>query len=289
MSYADAPGSDPVNPQTVVEQLLFSTVRIEADKAAGTEAGTGLIFSYEHDSKQYLFLVTNKHVVSEANIGRFFFTLSDGQKPRIGERFDIEIGGFQNAWVGHPDPSIDIAAMPLVPVLEQMQREGKQAFFKSIPHTLVPTDEQLADLDALEEIVFVGYPSGIFDRKNLTPILRRGTTATPPQLDYEGKRVFLVDASVFPGSSGSPVFICNQGLYSTKQGSVVIASRVLFLGVIAQVFIREEEGKIVIVAAPSSVTPIVRTRQMIDLGIVYKSSTVIETVREVLRQRGMLV
>jgi len=276
-----------VKPQTVIEQLLFSTVRIEADKASVTEAGTSFIFSYEHDSKQYLFLVTNKHVVNGAKIGRFFFTLSDGQNPRIGERFDIQVQDFQNAWVGHPDPSIDIAAMPLVPVLDHIQQQGKQAFFRSIPHTLVPSDEQLADLDALEEVVFVGYPSGMFDAKNLMPILRRGTTATPPQLDYDGRKVFLVDASVFPGSSGSPVLICNQGSYSTKQG-IVIGTRVLFLGVIAQVVIREEEGKIVIVAAPSSLTPIVRTRQMIDLGIVYKSTTVIETVQEVLRQRGIL-
>lgn len=276
-----------MKPQTVIEQLLFSTVRIEADKATGTEAGTSFIFSYELDSNQYLFLVTNKHVVSGSTVGRFFFTLSDGQNPRLGERFDIQVQDFQNAWVGHPDPSIDIAAMPLVPVLEHIQRQGKQAFFKSIPHTLVPNDQQLSDLDALEEVVFIGYPSGMFDAKNLMPILRRGTTATPPQVDYEGKRVFLVDASVFPGSSGSPVLICNQGSYSTKQG-IVIGTRVLFLGVIAQVVIREEEGKIVIVAAPSSLTPIVRTRQMIDLGIVYKSTTVVETVQEVLRQRGVL-
>jgi hypothetical protein len=282
------PGSDPVKPQTVIEQLLFSTVRIEADKPAGTEAGTSFIFSYEHDSKQYLFLVTNKHVVSGANAGRFFFTLSDGQNPRIGERFDIQMADFQNAWVGHPDSSIDIAAMPLVPVLEHIQQQGRQAFFKSIPHTLVPSDAQLSELDALEEVVFVGYPSGMFDAKNLMPILRRGTTATPPQLDYEGSKVFLVDASVFPGSSGSPVLICNQGSYGTKQG-IVIGTRVLFLGVIAQVVIREEEGKIVIVTAPSSFTPIVRTRQMIDLGIVYKSMTVVETVQEVLRQRGISI
>ncbi len=194
---------------------------------------------------------------------------------------------FQNAWVGHSDPSIDIAVMPVVPVLEHIRQQGKQAFFKSIPHTLVPNDEQLSELDALEEVVFVGYPSGMFDAKNLMPILRRGTTATPPPLDYEGSKVFLVDASVFPGSSGSPVLICNHGSYRTKRG-IVIGARVLFLGVIAQVVIRGEEGKIVIVAAPSSLTPIVRTRQMIDLGIVCKSTTVIETVQEVLRQRGIL-
>lgn len=63
-----------MKPQTEMEQPPFSTVRIDADKAAGTEAGTSFIFSYEHHSKQCLFLITNNHVVSGANVGRFFFT-----------------------------------------------------------------------------------------------------------------------------------------------------------------------------------------------------------------------
>lgn len=276
-----------MKPQTTIEQLLFSSIRIEVDKASGTEAATGFVFSYEHDSKQYLFLVTNTHVIEGSNVGRFFFTLSDGTNPKIGDRFDVEIANFQNAWVRHPDPSIDIAAMPLDLVLHPIQKQGKSVFYKAIPHSFVPSDEQLADLDALEEVVFVGYPSGIFDSKNLIPIVRRGTTATPPQLDYQGSKIFLVDASVFPGSSGSPVLICNQGSYATKQG-ITIGKRVLFLGVIGRVFIREEEGNIQIVPAPSSLTPVVRTRQMIDLGIVYKSSGVVETVEEGLRQRGVL-
>lgn len=276
-----------MKPQTVIEQLLFSTVRIEVDKPAGTEAGTSFIFSYEHNTQQYLFLVTNKHLIQSATVGRFFFTLSDGENPRIGERFDIQVADFENAWVGHPDASIDIAAMPLVPVLEHIQNQGKQVFFKSIPYTIVPTEQQLSELDALEEVLFVGYPSGIFDKKNLMPILRRGTTATPPQLDYEGSKVFLVDASVFPGSSGSPVLICNQGSYGTKQG-LVIGTRVLFLGVIARVVVREEEGTIKIVAVPGSLTPVISTRQMIDLGIVYKAATVVETVQALLLQRGII-
>ena len=39
------------------------------------------------------------------------------------------------------------------------------------------------------------------------PILRRGTTATPIALNFEGRPEFLIDAAVYPGSSGSPVFV----------------------------------------------------------------------------------
>jgi hypothetical protein len=115
------------------------------------------------------------------------------------------------------------------------------------------------------------------------PIARRGTTATPLQIDYAGAPTFLVDASVFPGSSGSPVFICNSGGYPSRSGFVV-GTRVLFLGVIAEVAVREEHGQIDFVSIPTAEVPIVRTQQMIDLGVVYKSSTVLDTVLDFLRQ-----
>ena len=66
--------------------------------------------------------------------------------------------------------------------------------------------EELEQLEAIEEVVLIGYPAGIRDPAHLTPIARKGITATPPAWDYGGRPTFLVDASVFHGSSGSPVF-----------------------------------------------------------------------------------
>ena len=51
-----------------------------------------------------------------------------------------------------------------------------------------------------------------------------------------------------------------------KRDGIVVGSRALFPGVIAEVLVREDGGEIQIVPTPSSLTPIVRTRQMIDLG-----------------------
>ena len=275
-----------MEPKTLVQQLLFSTVRIESDKPSGTEAGTSFIFNYNYDAKRYLFLITNRHVIQGAQVGRFFFTLADGESPQVGKRCDIRVDDFQDAWVAHPDSSVDVAAMPLAPIVDLLQKRGQPPFIRSISSGMVPNDEQMSQLDALEEVVFIGYPSGMFDSKNLMPIIRRGTTATPVQFDFDGSRTFLVDASVFPGSSGSPVLICNQGFYTGGNG-LVVGNRALFLGVLAQAVFREEEGKIRI-AAPSDNAPIVRTQQMIDLGVVYKSATVVETVEEVLRRRAIL-
>lgn len=244
---------------------------------------------HNRDEKTYLFLVTNKHVVAQATSGRFFFTLSDGTQPLIGQRFDVQVDNFEKQWYGNSNPEIDIAIMPLVPILQEIENAGKHVFYKSISHNLIPTQDNLKILDAMEEVLFIGYPSGIFDKKNLLPITRRGTTATPIQIDYEGKPIFLVDASVFPGSSGSPVYIYNSGTYSDKKGNTFIGgARFFFLGVIAQVVFREEYGKIEFASIPVTKVPIVKTQQMIDLGVVYKSSTVLNTVLYFLKATNTL-
>lgn len=183
--------------ETVAQQLLFATVRVET----GQGVGTAFIFSYQVKKGEMLFLVTNKHVVAGAQSGQFFFTLSDGEKPLIGERFDVRVNRFEQGWHGHPNPEVDITVMPLAPLLNKIQQQGKKVFIRAIPRKLLPTEEQLESFDAIEQVIFIGYPVGMYDQVNLIPITRTGMTATPLQLDYNGRPSFLIDASVFPGSS----------------------------------------------------------------------------------------
>ncbi len=276
-----------INLDVPIHQLLFSTLRIEASTLKGLAVGTSFITLYQSDSKQYLFIVTNKHVLQDATVVKFFFTTSDGTKPLIGDRFDIEISDFGKLCFGHPSSEIDIAVVPLVPILDEIGKQGQKVYFKSIPLSLVPTREQEESLTALEEVIFIGYPNSIYDTKNLLPIIRKGTTATPISMDYEGKPVFLIDASVFPGSSGSPVMIYNQGSYATPQG-ITIGTRIHFLGLISQVLIREEQGTISFAPTPTLQGPVVRTTQMIDLGVVLKGRVVVETIEALLRKLGEL-
>ncbi len=270
------------------EQLFFTTVRIETATPAGTGTGTGFGLLYEHNpTQQFPFIVTNKHVIKNAHSGRFFFTKEKDNSPLVGQRVDVGIGNFEQHWHGHPDPDIDVAVMPYLPLVTQLQSQGQPIFFQPFHHKMIPTDEQMMELDALEEIAFVGYPNGIFDSKNLLPILRRGTTATPPQINYEGKPIFLVDASVFPGSSGSPVLICNHGGFTTKKGFSV-GTRVLLLGIISSVLVQKDNNLLEFVTVPTvTAAPGIRTTQMIDLGVVFKASVIIETVLDFLKKHGI--
>ena len=148
---------------------------------------------------------------------------------------------------------------------------------------MIPNEEQNRKLDAIEPVTFVGYPNGVWDSKNLLPVARRGTTASPIEVDFEGTPCFLIDASVFGGSSGSPVFILNQGSFATNEGGIVIGSRFLFVGVIAAVFFRTHLNQIIPVPIPTQVQPMAQQQEMIDLGIVFKARTVVETIEAFLK------
>ena len=275
--------------ETLAEQLLFSTTRIEADP----NVGTGFIVDHKWaDDKTGPFLVTNKHVVQGTKAGRLTFTISDNssevQRPLMGKSTSVTVSEVPWGWTGHPSEEVDVATLPLAPIVNHLREKGDTPFYKSIHTDIIPGQDALEDLDAVEEIMFVGYPSGIYDKVNNLPITRRGSTATPPSVDYEGKPVFLIDASVFQGSSGSPVLIHDNGSWRSRDGSLMSGQRLFLLGILGSVFYRETDGTLTFEEIPATVQPVVRTSQMIDLGIVYKARTIVETIEHLLRQRGEL-
>lgn len=267
---------------TLMKQLLFCTVRIETEGPAGQGSGTGFIYNQQGKDVGLPLLVTNKHVVKDATRARVRFTRlnASGDGPDLNSTpVEVVYQGVQ--WTGHPDPDIDIAILPLAQTFAVLQMQNHQIFFKSVGPELCPSKSVLEDFDAVEPVTFIGYPSGLYDSAHNTPIVRQGSTATPIELDYEGKPVFLVDASVFPGSSGSPVFIAQEGSYRSKVG-LVVGSRLYFLGVIAAVHQQATIGQIVQVTTQAVVTP-----QMIDLGIVFKWSTIDETLDQLCKEQGI--
>ena len=78
--------------ETLAEQLLFSTTRIEADP----NVGTGFIVDHKWaEDKTGPFLVTNKHVVQGTKAGRLTFTISDNssevQRPLMGKSTSVTV------------------------------------------------------------------------------------------------------------------------------------------------------------------------------------------------------
>lgn len=274
---------------SIAEQLFFTTVRVDTiAQNGGAGSGTAFFFSYKRGATTYPFVVTNKHVVMGVREGALSFLQRQDQTPRLGQGFRLRIDDWQDAWFGHPSPDIDIAICPFSPLEAHIKAQhGLDLFYRYVSDEMIPTVEQAAKLDALESVTFIGYPNGVWDSKNLLPIARRGMTASPISVDFENTPRFLIDASVFGGSSGSPVFLMNQGMYTDKTGDTVIGSRLLFIGVIAAVFFRTQLNQIVAVPIPTQIRPMAQQQEMIDLGIVFKARTVVETIDAFLKAKNV--
>jgi Trypsin-like peptidase domain len=277
-----------MQPKTIAEQLFFTTVRIDTITADGAQgSGTGFFFSHKVGEHTFPFVVTNKHVVGGMQEGALSFLQRRDTAPALGNGFRLGIGDWTRAWFGHPDPNIDIAICPFAPLEDHIKRHHNvDLFYRYVSSDMIPTLEQVSELDAVESVTFIGYPNGVWDSKNLLPVARRGTTASPIEVDFDGTPRFLIDASVFGGSSGSPVFILNHGSWATKLGSFVGGSRFHFVGVIAAVFYRTHLNQIVTVPIPTQVQSMAQQQEMIDLGVVFKAGTVVETVEAFLRARN---
>ena len=250
--------------------LLFVTVRLE--ELHGDKAGVGTGFFYHHDGM--LFVVTNKHVVEKVEDGSFLMLKSSHRKwePILGR--GVELSFSEKDFIGHPDPEIDIAVANISTAINYLKEKGNSPFWMHIDSSLIPDEEEIENFfSPVEEVYFVGYPNGIWDESNLLPIIRKGITATPYYVDFKNKKKFLIDASVFPGSSGSPVFIYYKGSYSDKYGNSYVGNKIKFIGVISKTYIHYSE----------SINSNNIHSQMIDLGEVYKANTVQETIEHYIK------
>jgi len=264
------------------EQLTYSTVRIECEYNDGTSGmGTGFFFQFLRDEatgEHIPVVITNKHVIKDSAKGRLIMTKANGNnEPLDTEHFQVFFDDFESFWRKHPVDDVDLCAMPIAPFLNEAKNRGEKLFFKSLDKSLLPTQKQLEDFSALEEILMVGYPNGIWDHVNNKPILRQGVTATHPNFDYCGKKELMIDAACFPGSSGSPVFIFNEGGYRDKNGNMYMgATRVILLGALFAGPQHTAQGDIQVVDVPTSQRPIAISRIPNNLGLVIKSERILE-------------
>ena len=261
---------------SIADQLIHTTVRIETQSITGAGSGTGFFVNIcELNSSSVPLLVTNKHVISGAVSGQFHLTVkkSGCDEPDIGNHVAVPVADFEQHWVLHPDPDVDLAVFPIAPVLEWLKGKGHDPYYKSYTSDLIADDLFEAQLSAVEDVVMVGYPNGLWDSKHNLPIVRRGITATAPYVNFEGRPQFVIDCACFPGSSGSPVLLLNSGGYVDKQGNTNLGpTRFKLLGILWGGPQFMATGEIKTVPVPTSTQQVSLSRIPINLGYCIKAS-----------------
>jgi hypothetical protein len=265
-------------PYSLSDELGFSTVRIESTSPDGRlSIGTAFFFRFPIDTNNHLpILVTNKHVIEGALTGRFLLRLQDPNDPvRPKGVLDLTVNGFGSLWTLHPDSSVDLCALPVATLHRQAEERGHALFYKAFDPDRIVDRQSEPELQAVEDVLMIGYPIGIWDSVNNWPVYRRGITASHPALEYEGHPRFLIDAACFPGSSGSPIIHYSSGVRSDRAGNISIGSPTArLLGVLYAGPQYTAEGKVVNI--PVATNALARTDIPSNLGLAIKARRILD-------------
>ena len=264
---------------TGADQMLYIVAKIEAYHSGGIRKGTGFWFKYK---RMYPYLVTNRHVVESCTRLDLSIPVRYGKSRIPSELYKKEILCTQTDWIYPEDETIDLAILP-IPHLSQEIREQRGVPLIFLDHNFLPTHQDIEKMDSVEDVIFVGYPEGLTDVSTALPVFRKGMTATPYWLNLHGRPQFLLDASVFPGSSGSPVFIYNTGISYERGVGNIVGGRGFFLGILTVRFLKPNLSEIGENQSKMNDTSL---KESIDLGLVYKPEIIIETCRAHIEKIG---
>lgn len=223
-----------MNKMSLSEMITYSTVLIHCKYSNGESgSGTGFIIDLcpnKENNTCVPAIITNDHVVANSIETVFEFCCADENGKPIDDKSCKIILRGDNTWLHHPDSSVDLRCLGLADLLRELKRITLKFFYIPLETNLIPKHKNLDELSAMEDVVMIGYPIGLSDTYNHKPIIRRGITASHPKKITKEKET-LLDMACYPGSSGSPVFILNQGAYITREG-ITMGSRVYLLGVL---------------------------------------------------------
>jgi hypothetical protein len=197
----------------------------------------------------------------------------------LAEAVDYPLSGPDGSWVReHPSPEVDVLAIAAVPLFNGVNGLAN----KFVPEEMFATAAKRAELEitAGEEIVTVGYPSGIRQGRTNFPLIRQGIIATrlgeelhEEQRTPDGKRNvrvtrgFLIDGATIPGSSGSPVVL--KPVTGRHQGNAVMLGSAppLLIGIVAETRF-----------APIQISNNAAIPGFAGLGLAFDVETIIETL-----------
>lgn len=256
----------PINPKGITEQMMYSTVLIQT--ANGT--GTGYFFRFQDGENNYPVIITNKHVINNNRTEKvtLFLHTRDSDDSIHEQKISLE---WEGEWLFHP--TYDLCCLPLVPIINFIyNKTTKIVMYIALDESMVWSEDKLKELDTVEEVLMVGYPIGLWDKKNNYPLFRKGITASHPSVDFNGNSQGVVDIASFPGSSGSPIFIYNNGSFSDKTNNgISLGGRLIFLGTLFAGPLWDATGEIKIRQIPTQNNVQLNTPIMINLGYYIKA------------------
>lgn len=267
-----------------VEHLSMITTPVILLKGNETVSqGTGFYYGLQDSSHgTILFLITNCHVLTgyppketkpPKGDNVIFYLHKDADNPGDVKqiRFPLFTKNGKPIWLGSKEfPHADVAVIPIVASLYSDTKVfGISEDWTGGNIKVRPTST----------ITLIGYPYGYYDKKNWLPVWKTGSIASEPDVDFEGKPLFLVDISAFPGMSGSPAFAIAYGAYETIEGPTTVGHVQKFLGIYASMQMLKEAKYLEEITSESRLGVVLD--ESLELGHVWKASLIIKMTKEI--------
>lgn len=220
--------------------FLYTTTRLygDPDVSGRYEVGTGFFLNVPMSGDDFCAcLVTNKHVIQNDTYINFVLNYADSEHKRLDEQKRCRLpliregsSEFDQNVFPHSDSNVDLCLINITSIIRETLDEGRDIFYRAFDLDSIPIRRTLEKFNALEEVIMVGYPHGLWDSANNLPIMRKGITSSHIAYDHQGTENFLVDIASYHGSSGSPLLIYDDGRVH-REDTPFTTQRSLLLGI----------------------------------------------------------
>lgn len=222
------------------------------------------------DGSAVLGIVTNKHVIRGMEEVIFYFNSSEDGQPGY-EKDSLRLKLNEDTIIYHPEADVDLCVILAHDIKHLLEEKNRKLHIYPVRKNIRIDESKLKEMSTIQNLIMIGYPSGIWDSVNNLPIIRKGINATPLYENYQGEEAFAVDIATYRGSSGSPVFIYDNGSY-INNNEVKFGSRLIFVGVIKEAHLSTKKH-----------TDEITTEEMLHIGIAIKARK-IDVFEELIRK-----
>ena len=275
-------------------RIHFLTTIVKAQGIQEIAQGTGFFYNVIDTLKSNawskingIWLITNRHIVLQKDFMNreslpelfTFYMRKLGDSSLLWEPIQLSANELRKRLKIFEDSTIDVVAIDVQDLLMKKTMSDKSVIqWQGVSKNDLP-DENPQNIQVTDDVSIVGFPLGFYDNLNLFPIVKTGSIASRWGFGYNGNPYFLIDAKLFPGSSGS-IVISKPANFMVDTSGTLFSSKskqYIFLGIYSG------EPHLMPTETFDTGDLIIQKKRKYDVGIVWYSSLIPELVEKGVR------
>jgi S1-C subfamily serine protease len=229
MALLPGPFLDAVVSIGIIQKDLFRAL------ATGFLFGLNTGVKNEKGDLYKVFLVTNRHVfINQKMVVLRFNLTASGSKtynlPLMDDKGD-------RLWLAHANEEVDVAAIQIN--VDVLKNDGIKHSFIPEEHTAFLETIKTEGITQGDSVFVLGFPMGIAGIEKNYAIVKGGIISRLDDEIINSEHQFYIDANIFPGNSGGPVFSKPE---IVSIGGTKAVNRAYLIGVVSGYIAYQEEA-----------------------------------------------